>query len=186
MRAGRLQGLDFGLKNFRISAEQQLARNKQIDREHLRQIHTALFAYKEAHGHFPEYLSQLAPKFLDPAALESPRRSTDGMNAIIATDHPDPALAQPAYGFEFSNLVFRDGRTFEDIKEVQRAEWGDAVPILRAFGYEKVINMAYCGDLYETDLNWEWDPATLEGVTDDILDAIFAALPSAEEWTPLP
>ena len=39
---------------------------------------------------------------------------------------------------------------------------GDAVPILRAFGYEKVINMAYSGDLYETDLNWEWDPATLD------------------------
>src|SRR5688572_6393272 len=55
-----------------LSAEQQLARDKNIDREHLRKIHTALFAYKEAHGHFPEYLSQLAPKFLDPAALESP------------------------------------------------------------------------------------------------------------------
>jgi enoyl-CoA hydratase len=31
-----------------------------------------------------------------------------------------------------------------------------------------------------------WDPPTLEGVTDAMLDAIFAPLPSAEEWTPLP
>ena len=31
-----------------------------------------------------------------------------------------------------------------------------------------------------------WDPPTLEGVTDAMLDAIFASLPSAEEWTPLP
>lgn len=31
-----------------------------------------------------------------------------------------------------------------------------------------------------------WNPATLEGVTPAILDAIFAPLPAAEEWTPLP
>jgi len=32
----------------------------------------------------------------------------------------------------------------------------------------------------------KWDPPTLEGVTEAMLDGIFAALPSAEEWTPLP
>ncbi len=31
-----------------------------------------------------------------------------------------------------------------------------------------------------------WDPPTLEGVTEAMLDGIFAPLPSAEEWTPLP
>jgi enoyl-CoA hydratase len=31
-----------------------------------------------------------------------------------------------------------------------------------------------------------WSPATLEGVTDEVLDAIFAPLPDTEEWTPLP
>ena len=30
-----------------------------------------------------------------------------------------------------------------------------------------------------------WDPATPEGVTDDLLDAIFAPLPAGEEWVPL-
>jgi enoyl-CoA hydratase len=30
-----------------------------------------------------------------------------------------------------------------------------------------------------------WDPATLSGVTEDVLDAIFAPLPSDAEWTPL-
>ena len=30
-----------------------------------------------------------------------------------------------------------------------------------------------------------WDPATPEGVTEDLLDAIFAPLPAAEEWKPL-
>jgi enoyl-CoA hydratase len=31
-----------------------------------------------------------------------------------------------------------------------------------------------------------WRPATLEGVTPDMLDAIFAPLPPDEEWKPLP
>ncbi|MDB5455129.1 MAG: Enoyl-CoA hydratase/isomerase [Caulobacter sp.] len=30
-----------------------------------------------------------------------------------------------------------------------------------------------------------WDPATLEGVTDALLDEIFAPLPPSQEWTPL-
>lgn len=31
----------------------------------------------------------------------------------------------------------------------------------------------------------KWDPATPEGVTEDLLDAIFAPLPADEEWKPL-
>jgi enoyl-CoA hydratase len=31
----------------------------------------------------------------------------------------------------------------------------------------------------------QWDPATPEGVTEDLIDAIFAALPAQEEWKPL-
>ena len=31
----------------------------------------------------------------------------------------------------------------------------------------------------------KWNPPTPEGVTETMLDAIFAPLPSAEEWSPL-
>ncbi|MFW5634219.1 MAG: enoyl-CoA hydratase/isomerase family protein, partial [Erythrobacter sp.] len=31
----------------------------------------------------------------------------------------------------------------------------------------------------------KWDPATPEGVTEELLDAIFAPLPPEEEWQPL-
>ncbi len=146
------------------AAQSEEDRHKEIDREHLRKLHAGLFAYKERYGHFPEYLSQLVPEFVTADALTSPRKSNQGMNIRAQEDHPDPGVETPAYGYEFSNLEFRDGRTFAEIKEVQRAEWGDAVPILRAFGYDKVINMAYGGELYETALNWEWDAATLDVV----------------------
>ncbi|MGB8170572.1 MAG: hypothetical protein WCF18_23920, partial [Chthoniobacteraceae bacterium] len=143
-----------------LSPEEQA---KEVDRQNMRLIRGAIFAYKRVHGHFPEYLSQLAPEFLDAGALVSPERSERAIEEV-ALNHPDPGNAKPSYAFEFSNLVYRNGRTFEEIKEVQRAEWGDAVPLLRKFGYGKVINMSYGGDLYETELNWEWDPATLDVV----------------------
>jgi len=31
----------------------------------------------------------------------------------------------------------------------------------------------------------QWNPATPEGVTQDLVDAIFAPLPENEEWKPL-
>jgi enoyl-CoA hydratase len=40
--------------------------------------------------------------------------------------------------------------------------------------------------IIEKDNAPRWEPATLEGVDEAILDAIFAPLPSAEEWSPLP
>jgi enoyl-CoA hydratase len=40
--------------------------------------------------------------------------------------------------------------------------------------------------IVEKDNAPKWDPPTLEGVTEAMLDEIFAPLPSADEWTPLP
>jgi enoyl-CoA hydratase len=40
--------------------------------------------------------------------------------------------------------------------------------------------------LVDKDNAPRWDPATPEGVTDAMLDAIFAPLPPEEEWTPFP
>ena len=39
--------------------------------------------------------------------------------------------------------------------------------------------------IVEKDNAPKWNPATPEGVTDDLLDAIFAPLPEEEEWKPL-
>jgi enoyl-CoA hydratase len=40
--------------------------------------------------------------------------------------------------------------------------------------------------IVEKDNAPRWNPDALEAVTDEMLDAIFAPLPSAEEWSPLP
>ncbi|MFN2247836.1 MAG: enoyl-CoA hydratase/isomerase family protein [Candidatus Promineifilaceae bacterium] len=40
--------------------------------------------------------------------------------------------------------------------------------------------------LLDKDNAPQWDPPTLDGVSDALLDEIFAPLPSTEEWAPLP
>jgi enoyl-CoA hydratase len=40
--------------------------------------------------------------------------------------------------------------------------------------------------IVDKDNTPKWSPATVEEVSDALLDSIFAPLPSAEEWTPLP
>jgi hypothetical protein len=137
-------------------------RHKQIDRKNLTTIHGGLKAFFAKHGRYPDYLSEMVPDFIAAEALESPRGEDDGMNLILKRDHLDPGLEKPAYGYEYSNLEAYGKRTFQEIKDVAKAEWGDVVPVLRAFGYDKVINMSWGGDLYETQLMWEWDPATYD------------------------
>ena len=39
--------------------------------------------------------------------------------------------------------------------------------------------------IVDKDNNPKWDPATPEGVSDALIDAIFAPLPQQEEWKPL-
>jgi len=40
--------------------------------------------------------------------------------------------------------------------------------------------------IVEKDNRPVWDPATLAGMTDSMVDVLFAPLPAGEEWTPLP
>ena len=49
--------------------------------------------------------------------------------------------------------------------EVQRTEWGDAIPLLRSFNHDAgytVVNISYAGIVFEGQRFWELDPRTLD------------------------
>jgi hypothetical protein len=133
-----------------VEGEKVVDKDKATDQEHLQQIWKAIMAYKKAHGQVPNYLSDLVPEFLpDKAMLLSP------VPNAYHRGSGDPKLPT-SYSYEFSAAAFGPGgRPFREVKEAQMKEFGAVVPILRCFAHEHVINMAYSGDLYESELFWE-------------------------------
>ena len=64
-------------------------------------------------------------------------------------------------------LTLRAGKVVYDLNGITRPDWTTLPKSYTQTGDPK------------------WEPQTPEGVTDGLLDAIFAPLPAAEEWKPL-
>ncbi len=73
-------------------------------------------------------------------------------------------------------------RTLDDFAANMAMEYRIASRVLTRPDFAEGVRAV----IVEKDNAPKWDPATPEGVTDDLLDAIFAPLPAGEEWTPLP
>ncbi len=114
----------------------------------------AIMAYQKDHGQVPDYLSDLIPGYLpDAAALISPTEKRTGRHGDF--NHTDPKF-RTSFCYEFSAEKYRSKTaTLREAKEAQMMEFGAAVPILRCFLYDRVLNVAYSGDAYESPVTWE-------------------------------
>ncbi len=140
---------------------------KEIDRQQMRQIHEAIMSYKADHDTLPDWLSDLVPKYIsDAQLLVSPRERRTGISRLWG--YADPKI-KTSYVYEFSanqagstvNRNRDEPISMREWKSLQMEEFGPAIPLLRCHLYPKVLNLAYSGDAYETELFWENDPATL-------------------------
>jgi enoyl-CoA hydratase len=73
-----------------------------------------------------------------------------------------------------------DGRARTDFEEEMLAEYGIAVHICQRPDFREGVRAL----LIDRDNRPVWNPATPEGVTDHMIDTIFAPLSDAEAWTP--
>ncbi len=110
-------------------------------RAKLLKIAVALDLYKKDHeGDVPDALEELLPKYVeDETTIDIP----DGRPSV--------------YQFRVSNDI-GGGRTPKEWKKEQLIEYGEYVPIVRAYGVLKngnVINLAYSGEIYESPSVWE-------------------------------
>jgi enoyl-CoA hydratase len=62
------------------------------------------------------------------------------------------------------------------------AEYALAGRVVRTHDFREGVRAV----LIDKDNNPQWEPATPEEVTDEMLDVLFAPLPPSEEWTPFP
>jgi len=77
--------------------------------------------------------------------------------------------------------LLRDGAARTDFADEMRAEYGLAAHVSMRHDFIEGVRAL----LIDKDNAPIWDPATPEGVTDKMLDTIFAPLPPGEEWEPL-
>ena len=74
-----------------------------------------------------------------------------------------------------------EGAARTDFAAEMRVEYGIAAHICMRHDFLEGVRAL----LIDKDNAPQWDPATPEGVTETVLDIIFAPLPDGEEWQPL-
>jgi len=75
-----------------------------------------------------------------------------------------------------------EGAAKTDFADNMRMEYGIACHVIRRPDLVEGVRAV----IFDKDNAPKWNPATPEGVTDAIIEAIFAPLPSEKQWTPLP
>jgi len=78
--------------------------------------------------------------------------------------------------------LLAEGATRETFADEMRAEYALAVRVVQTHDFREGVHALLIHKHNEP----KWDPATPEGVTEEMLDALFAPLPPHEQWTPFP
>jgi enoyl-CoA hydratase len=78
--------------------------------------------------------------------------------------------------------LLAEGATRASFAEEMRAEYALAGRVVRTHDFREGVRSL----LIDKDNNPQWDPPTPDGVTDEMLDVLFAPLHGAEAWTPFP
>ena len=77
--------------------------------------------------------------------------------------------------------LLAQGAKMQDFADEMRQEYAIAARVVQRHDFLEGVRAV----LIDKDNQPRWDPATPEGVTDQMLNTIFAALPDNEAWTPL-
>ena len=78
--------------------------------------------------------------------------------------------------------LMAEGATRTSFTDEMRAEYAVAGRVVRTHDFREGVRAL----LIDKDNSPEWEPATPEEVTDEMLDVLFEPLPPSEQWTPFP
>lgn len=114
--------------------------------------------------------------------------SVEAILAALEADASDWSKAQLAtlstkspQTLKVSFRQLREGAQMATFAEEMRHEYRIAARVVRRHDFLEGVRAL----IVEKDNAPKWNPPTLAGVSDIMLDEIFAPLPSVEEWTPL-
>lgn len=107
------------------------------------------------------------------AALEAD--ASDFAQATLAT-----LRTKSPQTMKVSLKLLKDGANMATFADEMRQEYAVGSRVVQRHDFLEGVRAV----IVDKDNAPKWDPATLEGVSDHVIDQIFAPLPDAEAWTP--
>ena len=146
---------------------EQHEKNVEICTQNLRAIGAAIQGYQKEHGDFPEWLSDLHPKYLtDANILICPADEENGKMNM------DPRMPV-SYGYQFHP-------EYREQKNRQRAVYGDAMPLVRCRHHANedfdCLNLSFSSKIYKSSTAWEFTPEDLYGNYEEAITVLEDAL----------
>jgi len=133
------------------------------------------------------------PRELTPDNIERIDRifALDSVEQIFAALEADPSewakaqlATQRAKSPQTLKVTFRqlrEGARMESFADEMRQEYRIACRVVGRHDFQEGVRAV----VIDKDNKPAWNPSTLDGVSDALLDEIFAPMPAGEEWTPL-
>jgi enoyl-CoA hydratase len=116
------------------------------------------------------------------------RPTVEAIVAALEADGSPWALEQRAVmaaksplSLKTAHRQLRLGAAMTDFADVMAMEMRIAARLVAAHDFTEGVRAV----ILDKDNAPAWRPATLEGVSEDLLDAVFAPLPDGQEWSPL-
>ncbi len=152
-------------------AETQDQKNIEICTQNLEAIGKAIETYQKEHGDFPEWLSELHPKYLQDANLLLCPADEGGGKSIF-TSNVDPKMPV-SYGYQFHP-------EYREEKAQQRKVYGDAMPLVRCRHHADqpfdCLNLSFAFKVYPSSHVWEARPEEMYGSDEAAITAFENAL----------
>jgi len=134
-----------------------------------------------------------APRELTPENIERISRmfDLDSVESILAALDAEPSdwckvqaatlRTKSPQALKVTFRQMREGAAMASFTDEMRSEYRLASRVCARHDFQEGVRAL----IVDKDNTPRWRPATLDGVSDELLDDLFAPLPDGEEWTPL-
>ena len=145
----------------------QVDENVEICKGHLLEIGKAIQAYQKEHGDFPEWLSELYPKYLPDANILLCPADKVGGKALFPPNI-DPKMPV-SYGYGL-----RPG--YRESTPKNRAMYGDVIPLVRCRHHTdqpfECLNLSFAFEVYPSARVWEYTPEDMYETPEKTIEAL--------------
>ena len=161
------------------SGLKQDEKNTEICTQNLLAIGKAIQTYQKEHNDFPQWLSDLHPKYLaDANSLLCPADTKGGKPLFLINADPKMPVS---YGYQF-HTGYRE-RTRENL-----AIYGEVIPLARCRHHTNqsfaCLNLSFSFKVYQSSNVWEHTPEEMYGTPEETITALEAGLQRQQDNEP--